>query len=151
LPRFGSTLNGNIHFHGCIIDGRFNSKGEAVRFDEAAITSEDIAKIQTQVTERVLGLFKRSGLLSPEAVDVMRGSRDAGGCGGELKIIAFLTEADPVRRILIHIGEPITPPRLTPARAPADWIEIDFDQTVPDESENLEPVPEFEFDQTVSW
>jgi len=49
----------------------------------------------------------------------------------------------------MHIGEPATPPRIAPARAPLDWLEVDFDQTILDES--AEPVPEFEFDQTVSW
>ena len=72
-------------------------------------------------------------------------------CGGELKIVAFLTEADPIQRILIYIGEPATPPRIAPARAPPDWLEADFDQTCLNESEQAEPVPEYEFDQTVSW
>jgi len=72
-------------------------------------------------------------------------------CGGELKIVAFLTEADPIQRILIYTGEPATPPRIAPARAPPDWLEADFDQTCLNESEQAEPVPEYEFDQTVSW
>ncbi|MGH8474534.1 MAG: hypothetical protein ACRER2_01970 [Methylococcales bacterium] len=72
-------------------------------------------------------------------------------CSGELKIVAFLTETDPIQRILIYIGEPATPPGIAPARAPPDWIEADFDQTVLHESENVEPVPEFEFHQTLSW
>ena len=63
-------------------------------------------------------------------------------CGGELKIVAFLTEADPIQRILIHIGEPATPPRIAPARAPLDWLEADFDQTDPNKSQEVEPVPE---------
>jgi hypothetical protein len=71
--------------------------------------------------------------------------------GGELKIVAFLTETDPLQRSLIDIGEPATPPRIAPARAPADWLEADFDQMVLNESEAVEPVPEFEFDQTVNW
>ncbi len=65
-------------------------------------------------------------------------------CGGKLKTIAFLTEADPVQRILLHIGEPAAPPRVAPARAPPDWIETDFDQTVLNDSEEAEPVPEFD-------
>jgi hypothetical protein len=31
-----------------------------------------------------------------------------------LKIIAFITDADPIQRILIHIDEPATAPRTTP-------------------------------------
>jgi hypothetical protein len=49
------------------------------------------------------------------------------------------------------IGEPATPPRITPARTPPAWLEADFDQTYLNESEEAEPVPDFEFDQTVSW
>ena len=67
--------------------------------------------------------------------------------GGELKIVAFLTEANPIQRILIYIGEPATPPRIAPARAPPDWLEADFDQTCLIESKQAE----YEFDQTVSW
>ena len=72
-------------------------------------------------------------------------------CGGELTIVAFLTETGPIQRLLIHIGEPVTPPRTTPARAPPDWLEADVDQTCTTDSEVAEPIPEFEFDQTVSW
>jgi len=57
----------------------------------------------------------------------------------------------PAEGILIHIGEPAIPPRIAPARALPDWLEADFDQTYPNESEAAEPVREFEFDQTVSW
>ncbi|MGH8553423.1 MAG: hypothetical protein ACRERS_09015, partial [Methylococcales bacterium] len=56
--------------------------------------------------------------------------------GGELKIVAFLTETDPIQRIRIcpSVSEPTTPPGIAPARAPPDWIEADFDQTVLNES-----------------
>ena len=302
---FGSALNGHIHFHCCVIDGVFSAEGEALRFHQAIVTREAIAKVQAEVRERVLRLFKRRKLLSPEDVDMMRQWEHEGGfslnadvtvaaqdraglerllrycarpifaserlqwiekdqrlvyrlpkprpdgqtvlyltplefldklaalippprrhrhryhgvlapnaplrqavtayaglpmgdevvsanqapvadedlteagskmpfyaaslwamliariykvfplvypqCGGELKIIAFLTEANPIQRILIYIGEPATPPRIGPARAPPDWLEADIDQTCLNESEQAEPVPEYEFDQTVSW
>ena len=305
VHRFGSALNGNIHFHCCVIDGVFSAEDDALRFDEAVITPEVIANVQAEVRERVLRLFKRRALLSPEDVDAMREWGHEGGfslnadvtiaawdraglerlfrycarpifaserllwiekdqrlvyrlpkpmpggqtvlyltplefldklavlippprkhrhryhgvlapnaplrqavtahagltmnaevpaadqapvadedlseagsktpfyaaslwamliariyevfplvcpqCGGELKIVAFLTEVDPIQRILIYIGEPATPPRIAPARAPPDWLEADFDQTYPSVSEEAEPLPEFEFDQTVSW
>ena len=72
VHRFGSALNGNIHFHCCVIDGVFSAEDETLRFDEAAITPEAIAQVQAEVRERVLRLFKRRELLSPEAVDAMR-------------------------------------------------------------------------------
>ena len=68
-------------------------------------------------------------------------------CGDELKIVAFLTDADPIQRILIYIGEPATPPRIAPARAPPDWLDADIDQTCLIESEQAE----YKFDQTVRW
>ncbi|QQO55832.1 MAG: hypothetical protein N838_23290 [Thiohalocapsa sp. PB-PSB1] len=37
-------------------------------------------------------------------------------CGAYMRIIAFLTEAVPVQRILAHIGEPTEPLPLAPAR-----------------------------------
>jgi hypothetical protein len=72
-------------------------------------------------------------------------------CGGELKIVAFLTEAAPIQRIQISIGEPTTPPRIAAARAPPDWLEADFDHTCLNESEQAETLPEYEFDRTMSW
>ena len=72
-------------------------------------------------------------------------------CGGELTIIAFLTEGNPLQRILLHIGVPATPPHIASARAPPEWLEVDFDQTYLNDSEETESVLEFEFDQAVSW
>ena len=80
VHRFGSALNGNIHFHCCVIDGVFSAEDEALRFDEAVITPEVIARVQAEVRERVLRLFKRRALLSPEDVDTMRQWGHEGGC-----------------------------------------------------------------------
>ena len=35
-----------------------------------------------------------------------------------MKILAFVTEGEQVRRILAHVGEPTEAPRLAPSRAP---------------------------------
>jgi hypothetical protein len=72
-------------------------------------------------------------------------------CGSEMEIIAFITEADPIQRVLNHIGEPTSPPRIASARAPLDSGDADLDQTPRQESGQAEPVPEFEYDQTVTW
>lgn len=42
-------------------------------------------------------------------------------CGAEMKIIAFIEEVEPLRRILNCVGEPVEPPRIHPPRAPPDW------------------------------
>ena len=51
----------------------------------------------------------------------------------------------------LPIGEPVIPPQIALARGPPDWLEADLDQTTANDSEAAEPIPEFEFDQTVSW
>jgi len=70
-------------------------------------------------------------------------------CGAELRIIAFITEAVDVRRILTHIGEPATPPRIAPARGPPEWYEDSGEaSSVGAEDDPLvQPEPEYEFDQ----
>jgi hypothetical protein len=46
-------------------------------------------------------------------------------CGGDIRLIAFITEPAPIRRILTHLGEPLEPPPLLPARGPpTDWGEL---------------------------
>jgi len=72
-------------------------------------------------------------------------------CGGEMRLIAAVTEPEPVRRILRHVGEPTTPPPVSPARSPPRWDSVDWNQNPAADPEDGEPAPEFEFDQTVSW
>jgi len=42
-------------------------------------------------------------------------------CGGQRRLIAFLTDGLVVRRILAQLGLPTEPPRLAPARAPPEF------------------------------
>jgi hypothetical protein len=77
-------------------------------------------------------------------------------CGTEMRIVAFITETAPVQRILSHIGEPALPPRIAPARGPPSWEEEDSETTFLDEERGtgdplLQPEPEHEFDQRISW
>ena len=37
-------------------------------------------------------------------------------CGGTMRLIAVITEADAIRRILASVGEPTAPPEQAPAR-----------------------------------
>jgi len=63
------------------------------------------------------------------------------GCGGDIRLIAFITDPGPIRKILTHLGEPLEPPPVSPARGPpTDWgdlvqvhNECDVTQTSPDE------------------
>jgi hypothetical protein len=47
------------------------------------------------------------------------------GCGGDIRLIAFITDPGPIRKILTHLGEPLEPPPVSPARGPpSDWGEL---------------------------
>jgi hypothetical protein len=77
-------------------------------------------------------------------------------CGAEMRIVAFITEAAPVQRILDHIGEPTTPPRIAPTRGPPPWEEEDFGAIFLDEERFpgdrlAQPESDYEFDQRQSW
>ncbi|MCX7414950.1 MAG: hypothetical protein NTY25_00430 [Planctomycetia bacterium] len=46
-------------------------------------------------------------------------------CGGDIQLIAFITEPGPIRKLLTHLGEPLEPPPVSPARGPpTDWGEL---------------------------
>ena len=62
---------------------------------------------------------------------------------------ALITDAAPVERILVHIGEPTEPPPIAPARGPPAWE--DAPEPTPDWDLLDQPEPDFEFDQRVSW
>jgi len=69
-------------------------------------------------------------------------------CGAEMRLIAAITDKPSIERILSHIGEPRRPPRVTPARGPPEW-EWDFDQW--SMTDAVEHIPDYEFDQRISW
>ena len=71
-------------------------------------------------------------------------------CGGEMKIIAFVTEGQPIGRILQHIGEPDHAPAISPARDPPIYC-AEIDQTQYWDDNAVNPTAEYEFDQTISW
>ena len=62
-------------------------------------------------------------------------------CGGDIRLIAFITEPGTIRKILTHFNEPLEPPPVSPARGPpTDWDELvqahdnrAFFQALPDE------------------
>jgi len=46
-------------------------------------------------------------------------------CGGDIRLIAFIAEPGPIRKILKALGQPLEPPPLAPARGPpTDWGEL---------------------------
>ena len=46
-------------------------------------------------------------------------------CGGQMRLIAFITEGAQIRQILDHIGVDSQAPRIAPARGPPLWEDCD--------------------------
>ena len=66
-----------------------------------------------------------------------------------MRIIAFLTEAASVNALLTHLGEPTTPPKVARAHGPPLWDPVT--EPVPHRQHAPAPVPEYVFDQPLSW
>ena len=77
-------------------------------------------------------------------------------CGGQMRLIAFITEGVQIRRILDQIGVDSEPPQISPARGPPLWD--DGGDAATDEGVHIEPdwdlaaqpAPDFEVDQRIS-
>jgi hypothetical protein len=66
-----------------------------------------------------------------------------------LGVALAITDGPTVRDILVHLGEPTTPPPVAPARGPPRW-----NLPPPRQSEidpHAQPAPDDEFDQRVAW
>ena len=77
-------------------------------------------------------------------------------CGGQMRIIAFITHSADIRHILEHIGVESQPPHIAPARGPPLWDVCDAQvgegsQIEPDWDLAGQPVPDYEVDQRVNW
>jgi hypothetical protein len=46
-------------------------------------------------------------------------------CGGQMRLITFITEGTQIRKILDHIGVDSEPPQISPARGPPLWDDCD--------------------------
>ena len=70
-------------------------------------------------------------------------------CATEMRIVGFITDPSTVRAILVHLGEPVRPPAIAPARGPPLWDLPDaaWDHFDP----QAQPAPAYEFDQRVAW
>ena len=77
-------------------------------------------------------------------------------CGGQMRLIAFITHSAEIRHILNHIGVECEPPHITPACGPPLWGDCDAQvddrvQGEPDWDLAAQPAPDYEVDQRVSW
>ena len=47
------------------------------------------------------------------------------GCAVDIRLIAYITVTEPIRKILTHLGESLEPPSSSPAPGPpTDWVEL---------------------------
>jgi hypothetical protein len=71
-------------------------------------------------------------------------------CGGQMRIIAFITHSADIQQILEHIGVETEPPRITPARGPP-LRDDEGVQPAPSWDEAYQAAPDYEVDQRVNW
>jgi hypothetical protein len=78
-------------------------------------------------------------------------------CGGQMRLIAFVTEGTQIRKILNHIGMDSEPPHISPARGPPLWDDCgdaQMDDGVhidPHWDLAAQPAPAYEADQRINW
>ena len=78
-------------------------------------------------------------------------------CGGQMRIIAFITFSADIQKILEHIGVEPDAPRITPARGPPLWDECGARETgecvkaLPDWDMTSQSAPDYPDDQRTAW
>ncbi|MBK5206078.1 MAG: transposase [Polaromonas sp.] len=77
-------------------------------------------------------------------------------CGGQMRLIAFITEGAQIRKILEHIGEACEPPHISPARGPPLWDDCNAQmgegvEGQPDWDLAAQPAPDYDVDQRINW
>ena len=141
-----------MHFHVCVVDGVFEAvAGNADDDADALATSPDVifqpaSAIDETAAAQVQATLRRRScapLLCPL-------------CGGQMRIIAFITHSADIRQILEHTGVEPEPAHISPARGPPLWDDCDAQvgegtQIEPDWDLASQPSPDFEVDQRVNW
>ncbi len=151
VHRFGASLHRHLHCHGGILDGVFEPlEAGGVQCRQALA----LAAAKTPVSPAAAATKARSSAHDPWAMLIARLFLAlllvCPRCGADRRIVAFITKAAPVQRILNHIGEPAEPPRIAPARGPPAWDDPPVD-AIPDWEALAQPSPEHAFDQEVPW
>ena len=77
-------------------------------------------------------------------------------CGGQMRVIAFITHNADIGQILNHIGVDSQPPHIAPARGPPLWDDGDAQigegvAVEPDWDLAAQPAPDYEVDQRINW
>jgi hypothetical protein len=107
VHRFGAAPNANLHFHCCVIDGVFSTADEVIRFHPAFLTDAAIAQVHQQTRRRVLKLFHRRELLSPEAVETMQAWEHDGGFSLNAEVWVPSWDRAGLERLLRYCARPV--------------------------------------------
>ena len=93
--------------------------GATVTTQEAVATRLTRPKSPARMTRRAKAWAKLMARVGEEF------PLECPACGGDIRLIAFITEPGPIRKILTHLGEPLEPPPIAAARGPpTDWYEL---------------------------
>lgn len=77
-------------------------------------------------------------------------------CGGQMRLIAFITHCADIGQILDYIGVDSEPPHISPVRGPPLWDGCDAQiddrvQSEPNWELPKQPAPDYEVDQRINW
>ena len=77
-------------------------------------------------------------------------------CGGQMRLIAFITEGVQIRKIQRSHRRGLRTPSHPPARGPPLWGDCDAQtdegvESVPDWDLAAQPAPDFDADQRINW
>jgi len=107
VQRFGSSLNHHIHYHSCLMDGVFSAEGDELRFHEATALSEaDVDAGQQTVRNRVLALFARRAILTPEVCADMLEWEHGGGFSLDATIRVEAPDRPALERLVRYCARP---------------------------------------------
>jgi hypothetical protein len=65
-----------------------------------------------------------------------------------VQVIAVIQDKPVINKILKSVGEAIEPPAVSPAREPPGWDDYNQNMSV---AEDEKSIPDFEFNQCISW
>jgi len=103
-----------VRLHVCATDGVFvpNGDGPPAFLPAHPITQVHLVTLTGRVRRRMIRWFRLTRLLDASAA-------------ADIRLIAFITEPGPIRKILTYLGEPLERPPVSPARGPpTDWREF---------------------------
>ncbi|CAP41867.1 putative transposase [Bordetella petrii] len=126
-----------------------HTASQALAIERQASAQPSLAeRVSRPKTRAILGLMRLNFLSVYEAFPLL-----CPMCGGQMRIIAFITHSAEIRHILNHIGVESAPPHITPARGPPLWEGCDapVDDGAQGEPDwDLAAQPD-EVDQRVNW